>query len=191
MKINGNALRPSLNLLLATALLAMPAIAQDSHYRPEGQQFPSPDCLSVSNAYSAALSGGYSPCPAGTHEEWLKDLQHWRTERRIRIGYDGARYSLPALAVDAVQLHPAADDGAGPLSSTIPSPENTPSTAISTTSRSDMAASTPCSSGRPIRTWASTIAISTTWSAPCPAASPACSRWWRTSTGAACACCFP
>jgi gamma-glutamyl hercynylcysteine S-oxide synthase len=97
MKINGNLMRPSLNLLLAAAILAMPAIAQDSHYRPEGQQFPSPDCLSVSNAYSAALSGGYHPCPAGAHEEWLKDLQHWRTERRIRIGYDGARYSLPAL----------------------------------------------------------------------------------------------
>lgn len=97
MKINGNVLRPSLNLLLVAATLGMPAVAQDSHYRPEGQQFPSPDCLSVSNAYSAALSGGYRPCPSGTHEEWLKDLQHWRTERRIRIGYDGARYSLPAL----------------------------------------------------------------------------------------------
>ena len=24
-------------------------------------------------------------------------MTHWRTERRIRIGYDGARYSMPAL----------------------------------------------------------------------------------------------
>jgi hypothetical protein len=31
------------------------------------------------------------------HDAWLKDLEHWRTERRIRIGYDGSRYSLPAL----------------------------------------------------------------------------------------------
>jgi hypothetical protein len=31
------------------------------------------------------------------HELWLKDISHWRDERRIRIGYDGARYALPAL----------------------------------------------------------------------------------------------
>ena len=74
----------------------------------------------MSNAYLAALAGGYKSCSAETHEEWLKDLEHWRTERSIRIGYDGSRYRLPALAVDAVQLHSAADDGAGQISSTIP-----------------------------------------------------------------------
>jgi iron(II)-dependent oxidoreductase len=43
------------------------------------------------------LAGGYRPCPAGAHDAWIKDLQHWRTERKIGIGYDGSRYSLPAL----------------------------------------------------------------------------------------------
>ena len=27
----------------------------------------------------------------------MADIRHWRNERRIRIGYDGARYDLPAL----------------------------------------------------------------------------------------------
>jgi formylglycine-generating enzyme required for sulfatase activity len=37
------------------------------------------------------------PCTPLTHQEWLTDLTHWRSERRIRIGYDPARYSLPVL----------------------------------------------------------------------------------------------
>jgi hypothetical protein len=83
--------------LLVTAMLSPLATGQDSQYRPEREQIPVPDCLTLSNAYSAALAGGYHPCSASTHEEWLKDISHWRTERRIRVGYDGARYSTPAL----------------------------------------------------------------------------------------------
>jgi hypothetical protein len=41
--------------------------------------------------------GGGPPCTLATHQEWLKDLIHWRSERHIRIGYDPARYTLPAL----------------------------------------------------------------------------------------------
>ena len=37
------------------------------------------------------------PCAAFAHERWLRDLQHWRDERRIRIAYDPSRYQLPAL----------------------------------------------------------------------------------------------
>ncbi len=85
------------SVLLGVAVIAASALAQDSQYRPVNQQFPSPDCLAISNAYSAALAGGYQFCPPSAHEEWLKDLEHWRTERRIRIGYDSSRYSLPAL----------------------------------------------------------------------------------------------
>jgi iron(II)-dependent oxidoreductase len=83
--------------LLVTAMLSAVGNAQDTRYRPTNEQIPSPDCLAISNAYQAALDGGYHPCPAGTHEAWLKDVTHWRTERRIRVGYDGARYSMPAL----------------------------------------------------------------------------------------------
>jgi formylglycine-generating enzyme required for sulfatase activity len=44
-----------------------------------------------------AWEGGYSPCTAFSYKEWLADVTHWRTERRIRIGYDPSRYELPAL----------------------------------------------------------------------------------------------
>jgi hypothetical protein len=36
-------------------------------------------------------------CPPGTHELWLKDIEHWRIERRIRTSFDPSRYELPAL----------------------------------------------------------------------------------------------
>jgi formylglycine-generating enzyme required for sulfatase activity len=97
MKTILNSMLPAASALLTATMLVAPAIAQDSHYRPVNQQFPSPECLTESNAYFAALSGGYKSCSTKTHEEWLQDLEHWRTERRIRIGYDGSRYSLPAL----------------------------------------------------------------------------------------------
>ena len=36
-------------------------------------------------------------CTPSTHRDWLADTRHWRTERLIRIGYDGSRYKLPQL----------------------------------------------------------------------------------------------
>jgi len=44
-----------------------------------------------------AWEGGGAPCTSLTHQEWLADITHWRAERRIRIGYDPARYSIPSL----------------------------------------------------------------------------------------------
>ena len=38
-----------------------------------------------------------TPCTSEDHEMWLKDIQHWRAERRIRIGYNGDRYAIPEL----------------------------------------------------------------------------------------------
>ena len=102
-----------------------------------------------------------------------------------------SRYELPALQVDPVELHPAADDGARPLLLRSGRRAATPSTAISTISTSATAASMRCWSGPPIRTWASTTAISLRWSSPCPAASRACARWSPTFIAAACACSSP
>jgi len=67
--------------------------AQDSHYRPERQQIPVPGCFTMKGAWE----GGSKFCTQEDHEAWLTDIRHWRTERRIRIGYDGSRYDLPAL----------------------------------------------------------------------------------------------
>jgi gamma-glutamyl hercynylcysteine S-oxide synthase len=68
-------------------------LAQDSHYRPEGQQFPAPSCLTVKGAWE----GGSRLCNTEDHDAWLADLHHWRNERLIRIGYEGSRYDIPAL----------------------------------------------------------------------------------------------
>ena len=85
---------PGLIALLTAGMLAAAANAQDTHYAPVGQQIPAPRCLTLRGAWE----GGYTPCTADTHTEWLNDVEHWRTERRIRIGYDDARYRMPALA---------------------------------------------------------------------------------------------
>ena len=77
-------------LVLAGAMISY---AQDSHFRPKGQQIPVPDCLTMKGLWE----GGSKPCSQTEHQAWLADIAHWRIERRIRIGYDGARYDLPAL----------------------------------------------------------------------------------------------
>ena len=84
-------------LLLAVTIMTLHAAAQDTKYVPDGpwNQFmlAAPPCLALKDPWD--LDTGI--CPAGTHEQWLKDVTHWREERKIRIGYDGSRYDDPAL----------------------------------------------------------------------------------------------
>ena len=80
-------------ITFSAACVALSANAQDSHYRPNGQQIPPPHCLTLRGAWE----GGYTPCTAKTHQEWLDDVSHWRDERLIRIGFEPSRYELPAL----------------------------------------------------------------------------------------------
>jgi iron(II)-dependent oxidoreductase len=77
-------------MLLAAASIVL---AQDSHFRPDHQQIPTPGRLIMKGAWE----GGSQPCTHDEHDAWLADTRHWRDERRIRIGYDGSRYDLPAL----------------------------------------------------------------------------------------------
>jgi hypothetical protein len=82
-------------LLLFAYVISWPVFAQDSHYGPKNQLIPAPDCLALKGAW---IGGSSSACPPDIHAEWLKDIRHWRDERRIRIGYHGQRYQEPALA---------------------------------------------------------------------------------------------
>jgi gamma-glutamyl hercynylcysteine S-oxide synthase len=80
-------------LSIAAAMLAMAAAGQDTKSAPVGQQIPPPECLTLRGAWQ----GGYTPCTAATHAQWLNDVTHWRMERRIRIGYSDAQYAIPEL----------------------------------------------------------------------------------------------
>jgi len=82
------------SIAVLAAGIVLTAAAQDTQYGPRGQQIPPPDCMNLHNAWEGVLTAG---CPPGTHERWLEDISHWRMERRIRVTYDPARYSVPAL----------------------------------------------------------------------------------------------
>jgi iron(II)-dependent oxidoreductase len=80
-------------LLIAALATGAQLQAQDTFYSPKEQQIPPPACFTIRGAWE----GGYVPCTAGNHADWLRDVTHWRAERRIRIGYDPTRYEMPAL----------------------------------------------------------------------------------------------
>jgi iron(II)-dependent oxidoreductase len=81
---------PTLLILFIGLVLSSVCQAQDTKYSATPQQLSPPGCLIVRDLYAGE-------CASDEHEAWLADLHHWRDERRIRIGYDGFRYELPAL----------------------------------------------------------------------------------------------
>lgn len=83
----------ALSVAALSMALSLNSAAQDTHNAPKDQQIPGPACFTIRGVWE----GGYVPCTAASHDEWLKDITHWRTERRIRTGYDPARYELAAL----------------------------------------------------------------------------------------------
>jgi iron(II)-dependent oxidoreductase len=93
MNATTRAMRWTAGLALFATALSAHVCAQDTHNAPKEQQIPPPTCFTMHGAWE----GGYVPCTAFSHREWLADITHWRAERRIRIGYDPARYEMPAL----------------------------------------------------------------------------------------------
>ncbi len=83
-----------MSLGLLAGAIALTATAQDTYYEPNGQQIPPPACMNLRFVWENKL---LATCPPNIHESWLGDLDHWRSERRIRIAYDSARYQMPAL----------------------------------------------------------------------------------------------
>lgn len=79
------------SLSLLAVLCAAQANAQFGN--PQGQLILAPQCLTT----GPIMRPGATACTPSTHRDWLADNIHWRTERRIRIGYDGSRYAQPQL----------------------------------------------------------------------------------------------
>jgi gamma-glutamyl hercynylcysteine S-oxide synthase len=73
--------------------LAGIAYGQDTGFEPEHQQIPAPECLMM----KGEGQGESKFCTPEDHDAWLADIQHWRSERLIRVGYDGSRYDQPEL----------------------------------------------------------------------------------------------
>jgi formylglycine-generating enzyme required for sulfatase activity len=59
-------------------LAALSMLAQDTRYPPQNEEIPGP------------------PDPSQI-AAWLADIQHWRRERLIRVGYSGSEYERPEL----------------------------------------------------------------------------------------------
>lgn len=88
----------SAGVMLMCQASILTALGQDTQFSPKGQQIPPPPCFTLRDRWEALRDGADStPCSEQSHQEWLQDIEHWKKERRIRIGYDGARYDLPAL----------------------------------------------------------------------------------------------
>jgi formylglycine-generating enzyme required for sulfatase activity len=85
--------RFNLLAICAVLLACLSVRAQDTNFEPDHQQIPVPECLHTNEVWYATSR----VCSAEDHEAWLADIRHWRDEERIRIGYDGSRYSLAAL----------------------------------------------------------------------------------------------
>ena len=81
--------------LAAWSLFWVPAggSAQDVKYPPKGEEFLGPDCSTLPGLWLEPPI----PCRPSDIEDWLADLQHWRNERLIRVGFDPSQYDRPEL----------------------------------------------------------------------------------------------
>ena len=63
-----------IRFLVGILLASLASHAQDSHYSPNDQQIPVPDCLSVKDLWLS----GVKFCTQADHDSWLADIRHWR-----------------------------------------------------------------------------------------------------------------
>ena len=79
-------------LLLGMACL--PATAQDTSVKMEGEQIDGPPCAGLQEWF---LRSPAHPCQSAEVKAWLGDVRNWRAEHLSRIGYDGSEYARPQL----------------------------------------------------------------------------------------------
>src|SRR6266700_2830420 len=82
-------------LIAAILLAAGTMTAQDTKYPPQGEQIPGPDYYDESE--HCCYSAGQPRSREEIAREWLADVEHWRLEHLIRMGYDGVEYARPEL----------------------------------------------------------------------------------------------
>ncbi len=82
-----------LSQLLLLILIATAVAAQTTHYPPDADQIPGPDCLNPVKP----SAGQQKICSPEDYKAWLEDITHWRMEARIRAGYSGQEYERPEL----------------------------------------------------------------------------------------------
>ena len=72
-------------------LLGWNGLAQDSAVHPKGEQIDAPPCHLIPDEelHRATV------CDQRSISEWLQDIQHWRQERLLRIGYEDTDYGRP------------------------------------------------------------------------------------------------
>ena len=83
-------------VVLFTMAMAGWLFAQDTKYPPQREQIPGPANPTAASDHCCAV-GGERPISNAAWKDWLDEIDHWRKERLIRIGYEGSQYDRPEL----------------------------------------------------------------------------------------------
>lgn len=82
---------PSLAAAVLAICLGHEMHAQDTKFKPQGDQIPGP-------FNSETELQAWRTNDRAAQRAWLEDIKQWRTEHKIRIGYHGAEYDRPEFA---------------------------------------------------------------------------------------------
>lgn len=79
---------------LASASVSVSAFAQDANVQMQGEQIAGPTCAGLPQWF---MHSAPRPCTTEEVRTWIKDVRHWRIERKIRVGMDDTEYKRPDL----------------------------------------------------------------------------------------------
>lgn len=73
------------------------AMAESPAFAVRGSQLTGPDQQDRGEPDWLAKMSNWKRGPNGQHATWLAAMRAWRTEQRVKIGYDDAQYRRPDL----------------------------------------------------------------------------------------------
>jgi len=85
--------RRCLFAIALSTVLSWNGLAQDSAVHPKGEQIDAPLCDTIPDEETHRAT----VCGERDINEWLADIQRWRQERLLRIGYEETDYTRPEL----------------------------------------------------------------------------------------------